>query len=230
MKLILILTVLSVFATDVCWSQTQALPEILPKDLETDLALSALPAHLRADAGLYLLERGGYALIRESSNGFECLVRRSGVIPGNYSDAILPICYDKVGSKSVLQAVIDEVAMLELNMDREEVKSIITERWTNGDYDLPGHGISYMLSPVFRVNGRMGGYVPHLMFYGPYMTDDAVGASDDRFDYVPFVQAPGLPSAVMVAPVGEKERLLIEEAEADLIKRLDEYLAGNESE
>ena len=200
------------------------LPELLPEDLEVDLALSALPVHLRQNAGVFVLRRGGYEQIREESNGFVCLVRQSGAVPGVFRDSIIPICYDRVGKETVLPAVFDEVRMLEKGKSDEEVAIKIAENWKAGIYDLPGHGISYMLSPIFHLNGQSGGYVPHLMFYSPYMTDEEVGASDDRYDYVPFIQSPGLPSAVMVVPVGEQERMVIEEREEELISRVTVYI------
>ena len=54
--------------------------------------------------------------------------------------------------------------------------------------------------------------------------DADVGASDDRLDYVPFVQAPGTPGAVMVVPVGEQERAAITEVQQALIDRVTAWL------
>jgi len=206
-------------------AQAFALPELLPQELEVDLALSALPSHLRAEAGVYVLVRGGYQSIRKETNGFTCLVRRMGAVPGTFSDAILPVCYDREGTATLLPAVLDEVMLLEQGHRPEEVAATIEKRWADGTYTVPGPGVSYMLSPIFRLNGRDGGYVPHLMFHGPYKTGADVGASDDRYDYVPFVQAAGRPSAMIVVPVGVQERAAIMDAEQDLIAKVQAYLA-----
>lgn len=204
-------------------AQEKASPELLPRDLEIELALSALPQHLRAEARVYALERGGYVEARSGTNGFSCLVRRSGAVPGHFYDAILPICYDREGANTLLAAVMDEVKLLEQGKSYEDVAAAIEQGWADGRYTVPGPGVSYMLSPVFRVNGQDGGYVPHLMFYGPHKTNADVGANADRLDYVPFMQAPGRPSAMMVVPVGEEERAAIMEQERELLARVASY-------
>ena len=214
------------FAACLSRGQTPApsLPDLLPTDLEQDVALSGLPPHLRDDAAVLTLKRGGYEMTRGGSNGFTCIVRRSGAIPGTFSDALLPVCYDAEGSRTLLPAVLDEVELLESGRSPDEVRREIRSGWEDGRYTRPGPGIAYMLSPVFYLNGRMGGYVPHLMFYAPNKSDADVGASDDRLDYVPFVQAPGTPGAVMVVPVGEQERAAITEVQQALIDRVAAWL------
>ena len=208
--------------------QAQPVPgtRLLPEVLETELALSALPVHLRSGAGVLLLESGGYVRSRDSENGFECLVRRHGAIPGIFSDTIAPVCYDAEGAGTVMQAVLDEVAMLQEGTEPTEVAETINERWADSAYDLPGPGISYMLSPVFRLNGRDDAFVPHLMFYAPNKSNPDVGAGEDRLSYVPWIQAAGRPSAVMVVPVGIQERKAIAQQESGLIARVKDYLAG----
>jgi len=203
-----------------------ALPELLPRDLEVDLALSALPLHLRADATAYALERGGYAVAKEGTNGFSCLVRRNGAVPGIYFDSVIPICYDREGSETLLKASLDEIAMIEQGVALEDVASRIAEGFKSGKYRAPGPGVSYMLSPVFKATTARGtaSYIPHIMFYGPYKTNEEIGASGERFGPTPFIQAAGLPSAMMVVPLGEKEREAIVAREADLIRRAEPYM------
>jgi hypothetical protein len=200
------------------------LPELLPRPLEIELALSAVPPHQRDGAAVYALERGGYVPAREGTNGFSCLVRRSGAVPGAFHDALAPTCYDREGSGTLLPAVLDEVRLLEEGHSAGEVAAAIRQGWEQGRYQVPGPGVAYMLSPVFRLNGRDGFYVPHIMFYGPYKTDAEVGSEADRYGYMPFMQAPGTPAAMMVIPAGEQERAAIVEQEQDLIARVARYL------
>lgn len=203
-----------------------ALPELLPRDLEVDLALSALPVHLRAEASAYALERGGYKLVKQGTNGFSCLVRRNGAVPGIYFDSVIPICYDREGSETLLKASLDEITMIEQGLALDEVASRIAEGFKSGKYRAPGPGVSYMLSPVFKATTARGtaSYIPHIMFYGPYKTNEEIGASGERFGPTPFIQAAGLPSAMMVVPLGEKEREEIVAREADLIRRAEPYM------
>ena len=207
-------------------SEGFSLPEILPRALEIELALSAAPAHLRASASVYVLSRGGYQLASQGTSGFVCLVRRMGAVPGTFFDSIAPVCYDREGAITLLPAVLDEVKLLEQGHLPAEVAATISERWHDGSYTEPGPGVAYMLSPIFRLNGRDDAYVPHIMFYGPNKSDVDIGADSDRFNFVPFIQAPGRPSAMMVVPVGTSERAEIAEAESALIARVRKYLAG----
>src|SRR6184192_3001582 len=53
--------------------------EPLPRDLEIQLALSALPPHLRDDATVYVLNPDkGFEVARKDTNGFHALVARTG--------------------------------------------------------------------------------------------------------------------------------------------------------
>ena len=50
----------------------------MPADLERDFALSALPAHLRDSATVYLLDpEKGYYIARQGTNGFSTFVNRT---------------------------------------------------------------------------------------------------------------------------------------------------------
>jgi len=53
--------------------------EPLPRDLEIQLALSALPPHLRDSATVYVLNPDkGFEVARKGANGFHALVARTG--------------------------------------------------------------------------------------------------------------------------------------------------------
>src|SRR5260370_12351906 len=53
--------------------------EPLPRDLEIQLALSALPPHLRANATVYVLNPDrGFEVARKGTNGFHAFVARTG--------------------------------------------------------------------------------------------------------------------------------------------------------
>src|SRR5580765_7500670 len=68
---------------------------LLPRALEIELALSAAPKHLRDDATVWTLEKGGYTTARKGSNAFTCVVsRRAG--------DLFPVCWDAEGTSSLL--------------------------------------------------------------------------------------------------------------------------------
>ena len=53
--------------------------EPLPRDLEIQLALSALPSHLRDNATVYVLNPDkGFEVARGGTNGFDTFVARTG--------------------------------------------------------------------------------------------------------------------------------------------------------
>src|SRR5205814_9288745 len=83
----------------------------LPRDLEIQLALSSLPAHLRDHTTLYVLNPAkGFEVARTGTNGFSALVARTGddamrgpwpltAYPG---DVMYPIAGDLAGSKALV--------------------------------------------------------------------------------------------------------------------------------
>jgi hypothetical protein len=64
-------------------------------EAETEMALSAAPEHLRAEAAVYVLRRDGFVKARGGTNGFTCLVLRE-------NGRTAPICYDAEGSQTTL--------------------------------------------------------------------------------------------------------------------------------
>ena len=74
-------------------------PALLPREQEMNLALSAAPEHLRDKAGVYVLEKDGFVKVRDSGNGFTCIVNRDH--PLNQK----PTCYDAEGAAAILPKV-----------------------------------------------------------------------------------------------------------------------------
>src|SRR5882762_6556075 len=133
-----ITTALSVFSLTLLSAD---IPELLPHDKEVELALSAAPAHLRASATVYVLERNGYTIAREGSNGFTCLVHRDH--PMNQK----PTCWDREGSETIVPAVLREGELLMLGKTMKEVAADIGEGFRTGKYVSPRRpGVAYMLS------------------------------------------------------------------------------------
>src|SRR5437899_11600255 len=92
----------------------------LPRDLEIQLALSALPAHLRDHATVYVLNPAkGFEVARTGTNGFSALVARTGddTFKGSWplmeyrSDILYPISFDQAGSKAQMRVFFDAAEM-----------------------------------------------------------------------------------------------------------------------
>src|SRR3982074_2969069 len=156
----------------------------LLRDLEIQLALSALPPHLRDNATVYVLNPDqGFEVARKGTNGFHALVARTGddTFRGSWrlkeyrDDILYPISFDKAGSKAQMRVFFDAAEMQAKGTPPGELKKIIQDRYKAGFYKPPERaGISYMLSPVLRtyVNPEESDRVttanfPHVMYYAP---------------------------------------------------------------
>src|SRR5579864_9286571 len=112
MRKILIVVVLALLVSLTASAQNaEKAPKVepLPRDLEIQLALSALPPHLRDNATVYVLNPDkGFEVARKGTNGFHAFVARTGddAFRGawplrEYRDDILyPISFDIAGTKA----------------------------------------------------------------------------------------------------------------------------------
>src|SRR2546430_164232 len=134
--------------------------EPLPGDLEIQLALSALPPHLRDNATVYVLNPDkGFEVARKGTNGFHAFVARTGddTFRGTWplkqyrSDILYPISFDEAGAKAQMRVFFDAAEMQAKGTPPGELKKIIQERYSTGYYKAPERaGVSYMLSPILR--------------------------------------------------------------------------------
>ena len=192
---------------------------LMPEALEIELALSAAPQHLRADATVLILGERGYVEARKGSNGFTCLVGRS------QPKAVAPMCYDVEGTRTVVPLVIDEAAMRARGESEESITKAAEEGFRTGKYKAPERpGISYMMSPVQELAGPDGvvrSFVPHLMFYAPNLTDADVGGLRGG---PAFINSPA-PHGMIIVPLGKEEQKAIQAEHEALVKKVREFLA-----
>src|SRR5688572_13839932 len=94
--------------------------EPLPKDLEIQLALSALPPHLSDSATVYILNPDkGFEIARKGTNGFHSFVSRNGddAMRGSWplkeyrDDILYPISFDEAGAKAIMPVFFDIAKM-----------------------------------------------------------------------------------------------------------------------
>lgn len=194
---------------------------VLPRELEIELALNAAPKHLRDGASVLVLDRTGFVLARSGANAFTCLVSRRG-------GDVFPVCWDAEGVGSLLRVELD-AAKLRLNgTTSTEIEKTIAEGFKQGSYRAPAKtGLAYMLSPLrYRIDeqGRAtrSTSLPHIMFYGPYLTDADVGGL--RGSQV-FMNKVG-PDGMIIVPVGVQERATIQSESQSLIDRVDRQLGA----
>jgi hypothetical protein len=177
-------------------------PAVRPRVEETELALSAAPAHLRAGAGVYVLEADGYVSVRPSSNGFTCIVNRDS------PKAIKPTCYDAEGTATILPKVLRVGEMLMQGRSSKEIDAMIEAGFRDGTFIAPRRpGVAYMLSDrIVNENpatGDTSGFPPHIMFYAPNLTNRDIGVTpaavraDPR---LPFIGYQGPHGFMIVVP------------------------------
>jgi hypothetical protein len=189
---------------------------LLEQDLEIELALSAAPSHLRAGAGVWVLDAKGYSVARQPTNAFSCMVARRG-------GDLFPVCWDAEGTTSLLPIDIDDAQLRLAGKSGAEIDAIVHDRFAKGQYHAPARaGVSYMLSPLrYRIDERGQATKslanPHVMFYGPGLTDADIGGV--RGSYV-FMNKVG-PDGMMIVPVGAKERDTIVGESEPLRQRLE---------
>jgi hypothetical protein len=183
---------------------------LLPRAVEVELALSAAPKQLREEATVWTLEKTGYTMARKGANAFTCVVSRRG-------GDLFPVCWDAEGARSLLPIDFDDAQMRLAGKSAADIEAIVGDRFKSGEYHAPSRpGIAYMLSPIrYRIDEH--GAVtrtpsnPHLMFYGPHLTDSDIGGARGAFVFMNRVG----PDGMMIVPVGQKERdAIVTESEA----------------
>ncbi|HEX2714962.1 MAG TPA: hypothetical protein VHM88_22470 [Candidatus Acidoferrales bacterium] len=178
-----------------------ATPELLPREVEMEMALSAAPEHLRAGAGVYVLEKTGFVKVRESSNRFTCIVNRDH--PLNQK----PTCYDAEGTATILPKVLRIGELLMQAKPLPEIYAEIREGLRTNKYIAPRRpGVAYMLSGDIRSynerTGKVESFPPHVMFYAPNLTNEDIGSKGDFEPGIPSIGYQG-PHGFMIVVLGE---------------------------
>jgi len=209
--------------------------EPLPKDLEIQLALSALPPHLRDNATVYILNPDkGFEVARKGTNGFHAFVARTGddTFRGSWpftkyrDDILYPISFDQAGAKAQMRVFFDAAEMQANGTPPGELKKIIKERYKSGYYKAPERaGISYMLSPILRTywnpeesDSVVTANIPHVMYYAPNVSNEDIGGGKPGGMY-PFVIMPG-PHGYMIQLLGLTERAAINKEYEEILARV----------
>jgi len=209
--------------------------EPLPRDLEIQLALSALPQHLRDNATVYVLNpEKGFEVARMGTNGFHTFVARTGddSFRGSWplteyrEDILYPVSFDKAGTRAQMRVFFDAAQMQAKGTPPGELKRIIKDRYKTGYYKAPERvGISYMLSPVLRtyfnpeeIDSVVTLNVPHVMYYAPNITNEDIGGGKLGGMY-PFVIMPG-PHGYIIQFLGLTERAAINKEYEEMLARL----------
>lgn len=168
--------------------------EALPRDLEIQLALSALPPHLRDSATVYVLNPAqGFEVARKGTNGFHALVARTGddTFRGSWpledyrDDILYPIAFDPAGAKAQMRVFLDAAEMQAKGTPPRRLKQIIQGRYKTNFYKTPERaGVAYMLSPILRTyinpdqtEDALTTNNPHVMYFAPNLSNQDIGGA-----------------------------------------------------
>lgn len=231
-------SLLAIIGSLASWPATGlAAQQMLPRDIEMELAESTLPPHLRAGATLYVfnIERG-FQVVREGTNGFHAFVSRlePAAFRGSWSydehpdDVLLPIAFDATGAETTMRLFFDAHELLAQGTPAPELKGIMRERLLTGEYKSPQRpGVAYMLAPLLRAYRdpynsptRNMANIPHRMFYAPNIDNDDIGG--DFGTIGPFVIQSG-PFGFMIVRSSEEEKAAINEEYSGMLRRLCEF-------
>jgi hypothetical protein len=180
-------------------------PPLMDREKEIDLALSACPPSVAGKAAVYVLDTSGYVKVRDSRNGFTAIVQHS--LPTSQE----PQCIDAEGTRTLLPRMLKVAELRAQGKSLEEIKRFVADAFANGVFRPPSWpGVDYMLSTENLVPNRKGTVVhfpPHVMFYGPYLTNADLGldgelGSDGNPAGPAFVAGEGTPQALIIVPVG----------------------------
>jgi hypothetical protein len=209
--------------------------EPLPRDLEIQLALSALPPHLRDSATVYVLNPDkGFEVARKGTNEFHAFVARTGddTFRGSWlftkyrDDILYPVSFDKAGSKAQMRVFFDAAEMQAKDTPPGELKKIIQDRFNGEFYKAPERaGISYMLSPVLRTyvipeesDRVITVNYPHVMYYAPDISNEDIGGGKPG-GINPFVILHGH-HGYMIQPLGVTERAAVNKEYEEMLAKL----------
>jgi hypothetical protein len=174
-------------------------PPLMDRHNEIALALSACPPAVASQAAVYVLDTAGYVKVRDSQNGFTAIVQHS--LPTSQE----PRCMDAEGTRTHLPRVLKVAELRAQGKSPDEIHRFVADAFAKGIFQPPTRpGVDYMLSTenlVPNAKGVVAPYPPHVMFYGPYLTNAALG-SDGNPSGPAFVAGEGTPHALIIVPIG----------------------------
>jgi hypothetical protein len=170
---------------------------------EIELALSAAPEHLRANAAVYLLQGEKYVRVRDGSNGISCAVLHYG------ADGSEPICYDREGSRTNMLVEFYRSESGKKGLSTEEIEKKVEEKYQQSEFSAPKRpGVAYMLSDrnyIYNPGGKAFHYPPHVMVFAPYVKNSDIGARKEDLGStaVPWILKEGAADAYIIVVPSE---------------------------
>jgi len=148
-------------------AQSEA-PPVLSEAEEIRLARSGAPPEVSKAATVLVLRNGKYVEAVKGTGDVTCLVNRSQPL------SLEPECYDAEASATVLPIQRFQTEQRIAGTPKQAIDARVDERLRSGEFRLPRRpALVYMMSAeqvLYNDNGqKVGPWLPHLMWYFPYM-------------------------------------------------------------
>ena len=170
-----VLLVLLALLPGVLAGQSDA-PPVLTEAEEIRLARSGAPAEVTRTATILVLKNGRYVETIKGEGSVTCLVNRSQAL------SLEPECYDAEASATILPIERFQTEQRIAGRPKAEIDATVAERIRSGEFRLPRRpALVYMMSAeqvLYNDEGRrVGAWLPHLMWYFPYLKSGDLGLS-----------------------------------------------------
>ena len=183
-------------------------PWLLEPAEERRLAATAAPPAVSRDASYYRLTPDGFIRVEDGTNEWHCFVerafwQRASDDPDRFDARVrAPHCINDAGARSRMQEIFLEAKLAIAGLTREQATAEIDAAYREGRLKPPvGLAMTYMMSPEQWIGEGAGHWHPHLMFWVPYLDNDATGGNPP-FGQLPFVDSSsGTRSAVLIVAV-----------------------------
>lgn len=164
-----------------------------PRETQIEIARSAAPKEISDKADIYVIDKRGYKLVVNGSNGFACTIERERL------DTMEPECYDREGTRTTFEVRYFVEKQRAAGVAEEKINEAVEAGYKSGKFKAPEKsGIIYMLSDsnyVYDPDAKKVIHFPgHLMFYAPYATKETVGTGEGA----PYIVHPGKPDALLI--------------------------------
>jgi hypothetical protein len=146
---------------------------IADRSAEIELARSAAPKSISADAEVLVLGRNGYETAVKGSNGFVCLVERSWMKPFDdpefwNPDVLAPLCVNAPAARTHLPLTFKTTELVLAGRSKAQIYSAIKLEYEANRLPAPEIGsMCYMMSKHQNFGPKYGAADPHLMFWFP---------------------------------------------------------------
>lgn len=175
---------------------------------EIELARTAAPKSISADATVVVLGRHGYETAVKGKNGFLCIVERAWMSPFDHPEFWnpknrSPICYNSAAVRSIVPYTFKRTELVLAGLSNSQILERIKAAVANNELPTPEPGaMSYMMSKQQYLNDAVGHWFPHLMFHTPKTEGANWGANLDGSPVVMDPREVPEPETIFFVPVG----------------------------